>query len=56
MVTTTEDFSFGFGHTNFSPVNFMSNLDDEINGDDFFEEVETYWITKVKSVYLHIHI
>ena len=56
MATTTEDFSFGFGHTKFSLVNIMSNLDDEINGDDFFEKVETYWMTKVKTLYLHIHI
>ena len=56
MATTTEDSSSGFGDKNFSLVNIMSNRDDEINGDDFFEEVETYWMTKVKTVYLHIHI
>ena len=38
MATTTEDFSSDFGDTNFSLLNIISNLDDEINGDDFLRK------------------
>ena len=55
MATTAQDFSSSFEDTNFTLVHISSNIDDDINGEDFFQEVETYWMSKVKNLYFHIH-